>query len=161
MAERIPVPKSDLVAPEAWRPCLRVGYFIERVKEHGGEVKLPPGALHFADLWEYLGEITNGGHAQYFENEEDCISQLQTMRELLRSIGLPNHAELLNEFEHVVSENENRLFDLYVSGDAMTAKEFFYGIDDRFAELERGEGKLQDRLRDWLVQQPWIVEEED
>ncbi|MBB5713103.1 DMP19 family protein [Sphingomonas xinjiangensis] len=161
MIGSIQVAKADMVAQEPWQLCLQVGYAIERLKERGCEAELSLDALHFANLWEYLGEITNGGHAQYHENEEDCTRHLEGMSELLLRIGLPGHADLLNKFGRVVVENEDHILDLWASGDHMAAKELFYNLDDHFAELERREGKLQDHLRNWLAQQPWIVTEED
>ncbi|WCT72676.1 DUF4375 domain-containing protein [Sphingomonas naphthae] len=161
MIKPIPVPRADIIAGEPWRPCLQVGYFVEQVRESGGEAELSPDALLFADLWKYLGEVTNGGHAQYHENEEDCVLRLHALRELLRRIGLPGHAELLNKLEHIIIENEDDIFELWAGGDDMMAKEIFYGVDDQFAELEVSEGRLQDHLWNWLVQQPWIVPEDD
>lgn len=161
MIGSIQVAKADIVAQEPWQLCLQVGYAIDRFKARGCEAELSPDALNFANLWEYLGEITNGGHAQYHENEEDSIRHLRAMSELLVRIGLPGHADLLNKFERAVVENEEHIFVLWMTGDHMAAKELFYNLDDHFAELERREGKLQDHLRNWLAQQPWIVTEGD
>lgn len=137
---------------------LWVGYFIEEAIERGFDAdELPAYAICFADLWEYHGEVGNGGHAQYYENEGESRPRLKSMADLFETIGLPQHGKLLKDFEHFAIENEDRLVDLYVAGDSLTAKEMFYDFDDRFALLERTEGKLGTHLETWLLQQLWIV----
>ncbi|SDA36629.1 DUF4375 domain-containing protein [Sphingomonas sp. NFR15] len=161
LIERIPVPQSEVRTDEPGAACLWVGYFIEEAVERGYEEdELPPEVLRFLDVWEYHGERGNGGHAQYYENEENCRPKLKLMAKFLKTIGLPEHGRLIEDFEHFSIRNEGKIDDLYEREENGAVREMFYGFDDRFMQLEQSEGKLVDRLAGWLLQQPWIEIEE-
>jgi len=161
LIERIPVPQSEVWTDEPGAACLWVGYFIEEAVERGYEEdELPPEVLRFLDVWEYHGECCNGGHAQYYENEEDSRPRLKLMAKFLKTIGLPEHGRLIEDFEHFSIRNEGKIDDLYGREENGAVKEMFYGFDDRFTQLEQSEGKLVDCLAEWLLQQPWIEIEE-
>jgi len=160
--DRIPVPGSEVVAEQTWAACSWVAMFIDQAIQRGYERdELPYDAVRFDDLWEYRGEVRNGGHAQYYENEIESRPRLAQTADLLGDIGLPNHRDLLIDFDRFVVENEYEIEEIYISGDSQAGKEMFYGFDDRFYELEESEGNLEDCLRKWLLRQPWIVVEDD
>ncbi len=161
LIERIPIPKSETMADDP--TCSWVGYFVEEAVYRGyDEDELPPDVMRFADLWEYHGEVNNGGHAQYYENEEEARPRLKLLAGFLERIGLPEHGNLVKDFERLSIDNEDRIADLYESDEHDKAREMFYGFDDRLAQLERSEGKLLDHLAKWLLRQPWIeIEDAD
>lgn len=153
------IPASEAHAPDAWRACLWVGYFVEGALDRGGYEpdELPSDAIRFADLWEYHGQRSNGGHGQYEENTNDDASAWQRAASLLEAMGLPQYRALLDEFIRFASHKRGRLRRLHERGDSMAAMEMFYGFDDRFAELERNGPTLQQAMHDWLLKQPWVV----
>lgn len=153
---------SEANAPEVWRACLWVGYFIEVALNERGYVpsELPHDAVRFADLWKYHGEQANGGHAQYEGNTEGNVDAWRRSAGLLESMGLTANAALLNDFIEFATRNQDRVRDMYEDGEDAAARELFYGFDDRFAEIERGGPGLQQSMHVWLLKQPWIVIEE-
>jgi hypothetical protein len=157
LIERILIPKSETMADDPSAACSWVGYFFEEAIARGYDGdELPPDVMRFADLWEYHGGVNNGGHAQYYENEEESRPRLKFLAGFLEEIGLPEHANLVKDLERIAIENEDRIADLYEREDNDTVKEMFYDFDDRLVQLERSEGKLLEQLAKWLLRQPWI-----
>ncbi|MCM3681778.1 hypothetical protein [Sphingomonas paucimobilis] len=64
---------------------------------------------------------------------------------------------MIERFIEIENANEDRIHSLYESGKSQDMKEIFYDLDDLFAELETSEGKLLHHLRDWVLQQSWVV----
>ncbi|MBB6503681.1 hypothetical protein F4693_000636 [Sphingomonas endophytica] len=156
--EHISITRHEARSLDPGEACLWLGYFIEEALERGwNENELPSDAMHFAKLWDYHGERANGGHAQYYENKDGDLAALRSASKLLGRISLSQHGNLIERFIKVANENENRIHDLYDSGNNQDVKEIFYDLDDAFAELEISEGKLLHHLHDWVLQQSWVV----
>jgi hypothetical protein len=156
--EHISITRYEARSPDPGEACLWLGYFIEEALERGwNESEMPSDAMHFAKLWEYHGVRANGGHAQYYENKDGDLADLSYALELLGRIGLSRHGNLIEQFIDVVNMNEDRIHDLFASGNNQDAKEIFYNLDNSFAELEISEGKLLHHLHDWVLQQSWVV----
>ncbi len=157
---RIPLPQGAAKANDPWATCSWVGYFIEEAVERGyDEDELPPNVMRFADAWEYHGECNNGGHAQYYDNEEEARPRLKLLARFLREIGLPGHSRLIEDFGQFVIKNEDLILDSYEREENERVNEMFYGFDDRLVQLESSEGKLLEHLAHWLMHQSWIAVE--
>lgn len=156
--ERIYITRHEARSHDPSEACLWLGYFIEVALERGwNKNELPSDAIHFAMLWNYHGERSNGGHAQYYENKDGDLEDLKGASKFLDRIGLSRHGNLIERFLEIANTNGDRIHSLYESGKGQDAKEIFYDLDDLFAELETSEGKLLHHLHDWVLEQSWVV----
>ncbi|MEK9213216.1 DMP19 family protein [Sphingomonas sp. 2378] len=159
--EHILITRSEAVDADPSSACSCIGLFIEEAIERGYEEhELPLDAMRFAALLDYHGEVMNGGHAQYYMNKDEDLTNLQAASEMLSRIGLPQHAGLIGQYSKISSDSEDRIHEIYGEGSSdyyQKVAEIFYGIDDKFVELENSEGTLLTHLHDWVLQQSWVV----
>lgn len=155
---KIVIPASEAHSDAPWAASLWAGYFIETAIEEAfyDADELPEDAIRFADLWKYLGEQGNGGHAQYQGNTGGDAASWRRAAELLERIGLSEHRALLEDFIRFSVQNEDRLNDMYAEGEGSAAGELFWGFDDRFEKLEPARDALLAFLREWLLRQSWV-----
>ena len=131
-----------------------IGYALDEAAYERDE--LPPLAAHFGDLWTYVGEWRNGGHAQFEANTCADFEAWRRASQLLGHIGLTRYREILDDFITFVAANKQVIDDLYQDGEEMTAVGLFREFDDRFHELERDEPGIECAVRDWLMSQAWL-----
>ena len=124
--------------------------------------ELPLFAAHFRDLWTYVGEWRNGGHATVDGNTGSDFEAWRRASQLLSHIGLTRYRDIIDDFAAIVAANEELISNLHQEGDEMAAFELFVEFDDRFAEAERIGPGIEIAVRDWLMSQPWLsVEKSD
>jgi hypothetical protein len=142
---KVLIPAAEANGSKTWAAPLWAGYFIDTAIEDAGyhPEELPEDAIRFADLWKYLGEEANGGHAQYRANTDGDVVSWRRTAELLESMGLPHHRALLDDFIRFSLENADRLDEMYAGGEEAAAGELFWVFDDRFSELEPANDDLQ------------------
>lgn len=155
--EQVRITRHEATAGAPWEAGLWVDYFVEEALARGfAEAALPSDAIGFRALWHYIGEVRNGGHEQYFANRDGELTDLPAIAALLARVDLPRHAALVEAFARFAAENDERLLDLYLSDRGDEAPALFYPLDAAFAAAEQEEGPRDERLRAWLLAQPWL-----
>lgn len=158
--ETFTVSPAEASSRESQELCLWVGCYVDQALcENRGGYKgseLPPLAEHFYDLWTYYGEWRNGGHAYYYGNIPDPESWARAS-ELLGGMGLVPYQQLLDDFIAFSVVNEDRITELFRSGQEPEAIRSFDPFDDRFRNLEKESGPLHLHLHDWLLRQSWLT----
>lgn len=155
---KVSIPASTANAGDPWTAGLWVFHFVDTAVEEAGydPDELPADAVRFAALWTYVGEQSNGGHAQYHGNSEGNSASWRRAAELLGRIGLPRHRAVLDQFIHCSLENEERLEKMYAAREEAAIRKLFGGFDDQFDALRPTGDDLLVYLRDWLLRQPWL-----
>ena len=153
------IPAVEAHAPEIWPLCMWVYEFVKvAMDEHRYEPdELPEYAAHFVELWNYHGECENGGHAQYRGNTDGDVARWRLAADLLDHLNLTDHKAIIDEFIMFSIENEDMLDELYENGQEREADLLFWGFDQRYYELNKLGINLVEALRDWLLQQAWVV----
>jgi len=118
--------------------------------------ELPPFAAQFQELWIYVGEWMNGGHAQFAGNTCNDFDAWRRVSALLGHIGLERYREILDDFIAFVVANEERIDDLYREGEEQAAIRLFWEFDDQFHAAERDGPGIERGVRDWLIGQAWL-----
>lgn len=128
--------------------------------------ELPREALLAARLNQYVGEVNNGGHAQFVANLGWSAELRDDLKEGLATLGLDEAARIFNDLEAFSKAEPNRFRCIGGMGSAALANLFRPGsepttIDPYFHELDTrfydGVGtSIGDANTAWIKTRPWL-----
>jgi hypothetical protein len=112
---------------------LHVSMFVNHALSFSAEYvcdELPREALLAAHVALYVGEVNNGGHAQFVGNIDWDAEIRAHIREGLATLGLDEAGRIFADLE-AFAVAEPRGFER-ISGGAYEIETFFFALDDRF-----------------------------
>jgi hypothetical protein len=131
-----------------------ISYCVHHALDTGMYLReeLPREALIASTLGDYLGEVDNGGHAQFVGNICWCEEHRSDIREGLAILGLDEAARLFADLEAFAERAPRRFARNH--GEA-------HEIDPYFDELDRRlygpvEESIDAALAAWIRTQPWL-----
>jgi hypothetical protein len=114
--------------------------------------ELPREALIVSTLGDYLGEVDNGGHAQFVGNVCWCVDHRGDIREGLAILGLNEAACIFADLE-AFAERKPRRFARNC-GQSHEQDPYFRELDRRFHGPV--EESIDVALRTWIKTRPWL-----
>jgi hypothetical protein len=114
--------------------------------------ELPREALIASTLGDYLGEVDNGGHAQFVGNICWCEEHRSDIREGLAILGLDEAARIFADLETFAARSPRRFRRNH--GEAHEQDPYFHELDLRlYGPVEK---TIDDALPAWIKTRPWL-----
>jgi hypothetical protein len=149
------VPESALSEEDHPRHLpMYLSYCVQHALDTGMYLRdeLPREALIGSTLGDYLGEVDNGGHAQFVGNICWCEEHRSDIREGLAILGLDEAARLFAELETFAKRTPKRFKRNH--GEAHEQDPFFHELDLRFyGPIEKS---IDAALPGWIRTRPWL-----
>ena len=114
--------------------------------------ELPREALIASTLGEYLGEVDNGGHAQFVGNICWCAEHRSDVREGLAILGLPEAARIFADLEQFADRHPRRFARNHGTADEQDP--YFDELDRRF--YGPVEESIDAVLSPWIRTRTWL-----
>jgi hypothetical protein len=151
IVDEIVLPESAL---EAKDPTIIVGASIAFVNSMLNEAMLLPGEFAQEALWgfyahDYVTQVAQGGHVQYFKNRGDDELALRCTQSGLNSMIADPHLALFTEFVRLKQAEPKQARKTAAKAGFRTVEAAIRDLDRRLGELEQSE-PLTPRHATWL-----------
>ena len=153
--EEVFVPESALAEGDHPRHLpMYISYCVGHALDSGLYLReeLPREALIASTLGDYLGEVDNGGHAQFVGNICWCEEHRSDIREGLAILGLDEAARIFSDLETFAERTPKRF--ARNSGEAHEQDPYFDELDRRlYGPVEES---VDAALPAWIRTRPWL-----
>lgn len=144
------VHQSSIDDPDPWSVTLDVGDFVAHMVQSCRYRVEDLPHLGFVSAWTnyYVGEVQNGGHAQFIGNSEADPDVRAYVREGLRILDLREHIAIFAELEAYALAEPESFAECDWNDTVLQA------LDDKFFALPIE--RFAKRHHDWLVSSDWV-----
>lgn len=153
--DEVVVPESALAEGDHPRHLpMYISYLVNHAVVSGMYFReeLPREALIASTLGDYMGEVDNGGHAQFVNNICWCEGHRSDVREGLAILGLHEAARIFADLETFAERKPKRFARNH--GEAHEQDPYFDELDRRF--YGPVEESIDAVLPAWIKTRPWL-----